>query len=259
MMLAARHNHLFAAIISLTVISIAAAFGWKGNTNDWFMETSGDAGLVLTDLALTGHKRTAENDILAVLDVDSGMPLLSIDLGQLQAKVEALPWVKQADISRILPGGLSIQITERIPYALSQRDGRVVLIDRQGMEITDRGLSAFSDLMLVVGTVSPAELGLLQTQKAKAPQLADRVQSAIRVGNRRWDVIFDNGIRVKLPADDAKPYGIAEAWDKFIELDRSQQLLEREVSVIDMRQADKLIVRVTPLGRRQMSGKEWVL
>jgi len=259
MMLAARNNHLFAAILSLIVISATAALVWKANSNDWFMETSGDAGLVLTELTLTGLNRTAENDVLAVLDVDNGMPLLSIDLAQLQVNVEALPWVKQADISRILPGGLSIQITERIPYALSQHDGRVVLIDREGVEITDRGLSVFKDLMLVVGTVSPTELGLLQTQKAKAPQLADRVQSAIRVGNRRWDVIFDNGIRVKLPADDAKPYGIAEAWEKFIELDRSQQLLTREVSVIDMRQADKLIVRVTPLGRRQMAGKEWVL
>jgi len=258
-MLAVRNNHLLAATVSLTVVLAAIGLAWKNNTNEWFMETSGDAGFVLTDLAVTGLNRTAENDILAVLDVDSGMPLLSIDLRQLQVKIEALPWVKQADISRILPGGLSIKVTERVPYALSQHDGRVVLIDRQGAEITDRALASFSDLMLVVGTVTPAELGLLQTQKAKSPELASRVQSAVRVGNRRWDVIFDNGVRVKLPADDAKPYGIAEAWDKFIELDRSQQLLSREVSVIDMRQADKLIVRVTPIGRRQMVGKEWVL
>jgi len=259
MMLVARNNHLVAAMVSLTVILALAALVWKNNTNDWFMETSGEAGFVLTDLAVTGLNRTAENDILAVLDVDSGMPLLSINLGQLQAKIEALPWIKKADISRVLPGGLSIQVTERVPYALSQHDGRVVLIDQQGEEITDRGLASFSDLMLVVGTVTPAELGLLQMQKAKSPQLADRVQSAVRVGNRRWDVIFDNGIRVKLPADNAKPYGISEAWDKFIELDRSQQLLAREVSVIDIRQADKLIVRVTPVGRRQMAGKEWIL
>ena len=259
MIVAARYNHLFAASVLLVMLSTTAGLVWKSNSNDWFMETSGDAGLVLTDLTITGLGRTAENDILAVLDVDSGMPLLSIDLAHLQAKIEALPWVKQADVSRILPGGLSIRVTERVPYALSQHDGRVVLIDRQGVEITDRGLPAFSDLMLVVGKVTPAELSLLEQQKAKAAPLADRIRSAVRVGNRRWDVIFDNGIRVKLPADNAKPYGMAEAWDKFVELDRTQQLLAREVSVIDMRLADQLIVRVTPIGRRQMSGKEWVL
>ncbi len=259
MMQVARQNHLFPALILLVLITIAAGIMWKSDTNDWFMETSGDAGLVLADLTISGLERTAENDFLAVLDVDSGMPLLSIDLGHLQAKIEALPWIKQADVSRILPGELSIRVTERTPYALAQHDGRIALIDPAGVEITQRGLSAFTDLMLVVGKVEPAELELLERQKAKAAPLSSRIRSAVRVGNRRWDVIFDNGIRVKLPADDAKPYGMAEAWDKFVELDRTKQLLAREVSVIDLRLEDQLIVRVTPVGRRQMAGKEWIL
>lgn len=259
MIIAARHSPFFAGVICLVAISAIAGLSWKTNNSSWFMETSGDVGLVLTDLKITGMHRTAENDVQSVLDVDSGMPLLSINLSEIQGKVEALPWVQQAEIIRILPGGLSINITERVPYALAQHDGRVVLIDRGGYEITDRGLAAFSDLMLVVGDIVPKDLDLLERQKAKAEQLSTRIRSVVRVGNRRWDVIFDNGIRVKFPADQAKPYGLSEAWDKFIELERTQQLLARELSVIDLRLADKLIVRVTPLGRRQMSGKEWVL
>lgn len=259
MMQAVRQNHLFPALILLALITTVVGVVWQNDTNDWFMETSGDAGLVLTDLTISGLERTAENDVLAVLDVDNGMPLLSIDLRHLQAKIEALPWIKQADVSRILPGELSIRVTERTPYALAQHDGRIALIDPAGVEITQRGLSAFTDLMLVVGEVKPAELELLEQQKAKAMPLSSRIRSAVRIGNRRWDVIFDNGIRVKLPADNAKPYGMTEAWDKFVELDRTKQLLAREVSVIDLRLADQLIVRVTPVGRRQMAGKEWIL
>lgn len=259
MMQSIRHSHLFPAVIMAALIAATAGLIWNNNTNDWFMETSGDAGLVLTDLSISGLERTAENDVLAVLDVDNGMPLLSIDLVQLQERIEALPWVKQADVSRVLPGELSIHVTERIPYALAQHDGQIALVDPDGVEITRRGLSAFADLMLVVGTVKPAELVLLEQQKAKAVSLSSRIRSAVRVGNRRWDVIFENGIRVKLPADNAEPYGMVEAWNKFLELDRTKQLLAREVSVIDLRLADQLIVRITPVGRRKMAGKEWIL
>lgn len=259
MTVAIRSNQLAVAVISLIAVSAFAGLAWKNNSNNWFMETSGDAGLVLTDLNITGLGRTSENDILSVLDVDSGMPLLSINLAEIQQKIEALPWVKRAEVVRVLPGGLSIKVIERSPYALAQYNGRVSLIDSDGYEITDRGLAAYSDLMLVVGNVTPNELAVLEQEKAKAGPLADRIRSVVRVGARRWDVIFDNGIRVKFPADDAKPYGAPQAWDKFIELERAEQLLGREVTVIDLRLADKLIVRVTPKGRRKMSGKEWVL
>ena len=259
MTVAIRPNQLVVAIASLFAISIIAGLSLKTNSSDWFMETSGDAGLVLTDLEISGLAQTTENDVLSVLDVDSGMPLLSINLADIQNKLEALPWVKQAEVMRVLPGGLSINIIERIPYALAQYNGKVALIDRDGVEITDRGLAAYSNLMLLVGKVPSQALEQLEEQKAKAGSLAGRIRSVVRVGNRRWDVIFDNGIRVKFPADDAKPYGAPEAWNKFIELDRTQQLLEREVTVVDLRLADKVIVRVTPTGRRQMSAKEWVL
>jgi len=254
-----RSSQFFAAVMSLLVISAIAGLAVNANSNDWFLETSGDAGLVLTELNISGLDRTSEKDVLSVLDVDSGMPLLSINLAEIQSKIEALPWVKRTEVIRELPGGLFINVVERVPYALAQHDGKVTLIDEGGFEITDRGLASYSDLMLVVGKVSSNDLGLLEEHRAKAGPIADRIRSAVRVGNRRWDIIFDNGIRVKFPADDAKPYGAAEAWDKFIELDRTQQLLGREITVVDLRLQDKLIVRVTPAGRRQMSGKEWVL
>lgn len=259
MTVAIRPNQLTVAVVSLLAISATVGLAWKTNSNDWLLETSGDAGLVLTDLKISGLVRTSENDILAMLDVDSGMPLLSINLAEIQQKIESLPWVKRTEVVRVLPGGLSIKVVERSPYALAQHNGRVSLIDQDGHEITDRGLGTYSDLMLVVGKVSPSDLALLEQEKDKAGPLADRIRSVVRVGDRRWDVIFDNGIRVKFPADDAKPYGAPQAWDKFIELERAEQLLSREVTVIDLRLADKLIVRVTPVGRRKMSGKEWVL
>lgn len=241
------------------LFTLGAAYAYGNHATLWFMETSSDAGFVLTDIEISGLARTKNRDVQAVLDIDSGMPLLAIDLEALQSRIEALPWVKRADINRILPGALTINITEREPFALAQKDGHVRLIDPDGAVITDRGLGEFSHLMLVVGHASPDDLRALEAEKLKAPGLSSRIKSAVRVGGRRWDLIFENGVRIKLPSELATPYGMEQAWMRFVELNERHQLLQREVSVIDLRLPDRLVVRVTPVGRRAMAGEEWAL
>lgn len=244
---------VFGALLIISVLLVQAPSG------GWFAETTRDAGFVLSDLKITGLNRTGEADVQAILDIDNGMPLLSIDLGELQKRIEALPWVKLADVSRVLPGGINIQITERVPYALLQRAGEVVLIDPSGAEITAYGLAEFSNLILLVGDVGSQDLDYLEHIKEMAPELAHRIHSAVRISGQRWDFIFENGIRIKLPADDAQPYSGQQAWERFVRLDAKHQLLSREVNVIDLRAPDRLVMRVTPEGRRLMRGKDWVL
>lgn len=254
-----RPHFAFAAAMLLLAATVASATLWKQDANGWLLETTRDAGLVLNDLRIVGLERTREQDLLAVLDVDDGMPLLAVDLASLQHRIEALPWVKQAVVSRQLPGGLSIAVSERKPYALLQQQGRVTLIDNEAAEITDRGLAEFRDLPLFVGPIGQAELAAFGRLSAAEPALTERVTSAVRVGERRWDLIFDNGIRAKLPADAAPGYDALAAWQKLARLDADRHLLAREVSVIDLRVPDRLIVRVTPAGRRQMQGREQAL
>lgn len=241
----------------LLAIVGATFLGGGPIANRWFLETTRDAGFVLSNLKIEGIARTKEIEILATLDVDDGLPLLGIDLLSIQARIEALPWIKAANVTRVLPGDLYISVVERQPYALWQHSGKVRLIDEDGVIITNRGLVEFSDLMLVVGDGGPTESGKLFKMLSLEPSLFERVRTAIRVGQRRWDLVFDNGVRLKLPEDFTDKYDGAGAWERFVRLQQKHRLLEREVSVIDMRIEDRVVMRVTPTGRRQMDGKEW--
>lgn len=254
-----RQNLMSLGVFASLAVMLALSIALQREASNWFVETSSDAGFVLNDIELNGLVRTREKDVQAVLDIDSGMPLLAIDLKNLQTRIEALPWIKQAQINRVLPGTLTINVFEREPYALSQSNGQVNLIDGDGVRITNRGLAKYTDLILIVGDTSIADLRTLDRLKAAAPMLASRIQSAVRVNQRRWDLIFKNGIRIKLPSVAEQPYGLEQAWARFGDLNQAHQLLEREISVIDMRLPDRLVVRVTPLGRRKMAGKEWTL
>jgi cell division protein FtsQ len=76
---------------------------------------------------------------------------------------------------------------------------------------------------------------------ATEPDLAARVSAAIRVGDRRWNLLIDNSIDVLLPADEP-----AAAWAQLALLERSSAILKRDVRTVDVRLPDRLVVRVNP-------------
>ncbi len=223
---------------------------------EWTLDRTRDAGFVLTELNIDGVERSRRSDVLAALDVDNGMPMFAINLARIQNQLEALPWVKQAEVTRTLPGKLNIRLHERHPYALWQEEGKVWLIDPEGEVITNKGLADFTHLMLVVGKSAQKNVVYLQTMLEEFPELMARVKTAVRVGERRWDLVFDNGARLKLPEDDPLTHRSSKAWEKFAELQTSHNLLAREISVIDMRQSGRMILRVTPDGHKRMAADE---
>ncbi len=246
-------------LLSLGLLTAASIYGTllAPKIEAWVVERTRDAGFVLNDLELDGVVRASRAEVLAALDVDSGVPLLSIDLERIRAQLEMLPWVKKAEVSRILPGKLKINITEREPFALWQQDGTVRLIDETGHVITKRGLSDFAHLIMVVGQGADQKAGDLHGMLDNAPALSARIKTAVFVSERRWDLIFDNGVRVKLPEGAPAQYDAQAAWQKFATLQGEYRLLEREVSVIDMRLPDRMVLRVSPEGRRIMDGTGW--
>jgi cell division septal protein FtsQ len=54
------------------------------------------------------------------------------DLFELKSKIERIPFVKTASVTRVLPDGLRVQIVERQPVALVTRAGRDYLADVDG-------------------------------------------------------------------------------------------------------------------------------
>jgi cell division protein FtsQ len=64
----------------------------------------------------------------------------------------------------------------------------------------------------------------------KYPALTEDLAALSRIGERRWDLIFYSGLRVQLPEN-----GVAQALVQLDQDQRDSQLLDRDVTVIDMR------------------------
>lgn len=73
---------------------------------------------------------------------------------------------------------------------------------------------------------------------AAVPSLSGRIVSAVRVGGRRWNLQLDNGMEIRLPEERAR-----EAWAEVAALDRTQRLLSRQISIIDLRDPARINLR----------------
>ena len=200
-----------------------------------------DAGLTVQSVTLEGRAQTAQDEIVRMLGIKRGTPMLYVDVDEARARLEALPWVKSAEVRRVWPDRINVHIIERKPVALWQNEGSVVLVDVDGHAIAGEDVSRFSSLPLVVGKGAETAVASLLGLVASQPNLKSRVKVAVRVGERRWNLRLDNGVEVRLPEE-----GAEAALGELVRLDREQKILARDIKAIDLRFADRFIVKLPP-------------
>lgn len=203
-----------------------------------FYSFTGSMGFAVADVRVEGRLRTSRDAILDTLNVGRGTPILGVDLVQAKRRLETLPWVRSAAVERRLPDTLFIRIVEREPLAYWQRQGKQVLVDREGSILPDEPLQGADTLIVLVGPDAPKAGEALLQMLAGESALAPHVVAAVRIGGRRWNLRLDNGVDVALPEDDP-----AAAWHRLAELERSDGIIERDVELIDLRFPDRLVLR----------------
>ncbi len=215
--------------------SIEAA--WNGAKWKAIAKTS-EMGMTVQDVLVTGRSETSREALLGAMQVERGAPIMAYDFNEAKERIEALPWVLSARVERLLPDTLVAHLIERRPMALWQKGGKFYLIDDEGEVITDRGLDRFSGLIHVVGPDAPQNVGglleLLETQ----PEIRDAVAAAVRIGGRRWDLRLVGGIDVRLPE-----VGAPDALERLRRFDARNELLKRDIRILDLRMPDRVILR----------------
>ena len=74
---------------------------------------------------------------------------------------------------------------------------------------------------------------------AAADPIADRVRGLVYVGERRWDVVLTQDQRLLLPEQNP-----VQALERVLVLNQAQELLERDVRVVDLRLPNRPTLRV---------------
>ena len=217
---------------------------------DQFIGWTASFGLAVADIQVEGRSSTSPEAILRVVGARRGTPTLAVNPAQAKAQLETLPWIKSATVERRLPDTIYIRIVERTPVALWQRQGKLVLIDREGDVIPVDKLENYSQFVVLVGDDAPAEAGKLLDMLKTEPALASHVTAAIRMGGRRWNLKLDRGIEVALPETNPEA-----AWRQLAQYEKTDGLLQRNIERVDLRLPDRLVVRVIPEPTKKPAAK----
>jgi len=108
------------------------------------------------DIMVVGNHFVSREEVLGALglpltgNLREGTNVFRVSLDARRRGVETLPWVRTASVTRVLPHGLRVYLTERVPVAYANVAGRVSLVDEDGMLLEKPDNGAF-DFPVVFG------------------------------------------------------------------------------------------------------------
>ncbi len=88
----------------------------------------------LRDVNVAGTDRASANDIEKIVTANAEKPgVWNADLLAIKQKIENVTFVKNAAVSRRLPSGINVTITERVPVAIVRLNSGDYLADAEGV------------------------------------------------------------------------------------------------------------------------------
>ena len=251
--LAISKNGWMKMAVSAGVIALTAVFVNSRQGSEIIADVSANLGFSIESVAVEGTKEISRIDILSRLELnfEDGQPksLFSFDVKKARVDLGKISWVKSVVVSKAYPDRLVVRIVERQPFAIWQNGEALDLVETGGKPI-DSFDERFGYLPLLVGEGANVHGADIIYQTSRISVLNDKIKAYVRIGDRRWDLHLKNGMNVRLPAD-----GLGLALLKLSQLDKSKDLLSRELAVVDLRLKDRLVVSLSKVGSEMMAAQ----
>ncbi|MDX5381924.1 MAG: cell division protein FtsQ/DivIB [Rhodobacterales bacterium] len=198
-------------------------------------------------MAIDGASSSVAEDIREVLQLDFPISSFDLELEDILAQIRDLPPVQDASL-RVRSGGiLQVDVVERSPAVVWRTAQGLEVLDATGAVIAPAtSREAFAALPLIAGEGADRHVTeALDLVRAAGP-LGARMRGLVRVGDRRWDVVMDREQRILLPED-----GPVQALERVIAMGQVHEMLERDLSVVDMRLSQRPTIRMNPAAVEQ--------
>lgn len=197
-------------------------------------------GFGVEAVTISGQSQIGERQILSLAGLSGKSSLPFFDAVQARKTLEALPLIKQASVRKLYPDRIVIDIVERTPAALWQKDGELSAIAADGAVIDAAGDGRYAGLPFVVGDGANERIGEFFALLDASAELRPKILAGILVGDRRWNLKMRSGVEVKLPEDDPQA-----AMATLLTLQRESRILDRDILSVDLRAPGKVFARLS--------------
>ena len=190
--------------------------------------------------SIDGSSDELANEIREILPLDFPVSYFDLDIKYLHKVVNEIPAVASAAIKISAGGVLQINVAEKSPAFIWRKGNVMSVIDETGSFIRIANSRVdYPKLPLVVGEAADLAVSEITSLMQANEYFKDHVRAFIRVGERRWDLILENNVRIMLPQRE-----FLAAFDRLMLMNEAGSLFSGRLSNIDMRLVVRPTVRV---------------
>ena len=198
-----------------------------------------NTGMVLSEVWVKGKYNQNKNEILNAINLNIGDSILLIDLDLIRDKINQLPWVSNSSVYLQSQGILQIDVLEYIPVAVYEFNNINYLIDINGNRIIQISSDDYIDLIRVIGKNALQNMDEIKLIVKKLKNYNLSLNKIERIGNRRWNIYFSEGLYVKLPSEN--PQSALLRLEKFLS---TYDVKSDKLAFIDLRLLDTLTFKL---------------
>jgi cell division protein FtsQ len=210
-----------------------------GQARDGIEALAVAAGFGVKEIVVQGQTHTSDAEIKTALAAGPSTMMLDFDTEAAKARLEAVPWIRHAQVMRLLPSTLQVVIEERAPFAVWQSGGKTYVVDEAGTILSPAVREAYAELPLVVGEGAAKNAPELYDTLKPYDELKQQLLASIRVGDRRWTLKLKSGVEILLPDDN-----VADALKTYTNVERNRGLVGDNIAGVDLRLADRVTFRL---------------
>jgi cell division protein FtsQ len=139
--------HVLRAAFGLAmVVGIGSGVVWGAQR---YVRTS--PRFAVSEIVTSGGKHRSSDDLTSIAGIAKGQNVFSIDLERARTRLTADPWIESAELTRQLPGKISIHVTEREASGIVAMAEGTYLVTRDGAIIKGVEASDPLDFHVVTG------------------------------------------------------------------------------------------------------------
>ena len=192
------------------------------------------------DIRINGTEKTNPDELRQILTPNLNN-LISFDKDHAKSLLEQVGWVKRANIKKIYPNTLIINIIETDPFAIYYDNQNNYLIDIDGQIISSNpDINVYKNLLIVRGEEAKTKLNeIIKEINIYFPDVRNRINELEFIEKRRWNLFLSDNLLIKLPDTEVK-----ESLNNLKKLFEDKQVLESNIIEVDLRIKGRAVIKV---------------
>ncbi len=196
-------------------------------------------GFGISEVQINGHVLSTEQQILNALELNEKSSTVTFDAKEARLRLLALPAISEVSVRKSFPKQIIIDIIEVEPVARWNVGGETFYIDKAGKKLALKTNGGNEDLPLIIGQGAADDAFILINALKQYEAINEDLVALSRIADRRWDLIYKNGLRVQLPE-----FGMEQALRQLEDYQIEYSIFDKDISIIDLRISNSIAVRL---------------